>query len=74
MGKSDDVITALMEIFRASLIVFDLFGRQIAIDLKAQLRFGAVKVDDEPVDRMLAARQAAHWRAAPDMGNFRPSS
>jgi hypothetical protein len=56
ISKANHRVAALIEIFRTGLIVFDLLCVRIAVDLSAQFGFGAIEVDDEAIDRMLAAK------------------
>ncbi|HEY4721157.1 MAG TPA: hypothetical protein VII92_04885, partial [Anaerolineae bacterium] len=64
VGETNNGIAAFVEILSACLIAFHLLGVRIAINLDTEFGLGAIEVDDETVNRMLAARQAAHWRFA----------
>ena len=63
VGKSNDRVAQFVEVRGAGLIVFDLLGMGITIDLDAQFGFIAIEVNDKAaacpavsgIDRMLAA-------------------
>ena len=56
VGEADNGITPFVEILSTGLIVFDLIGVRIAIDLDTEFGLGAIEVDDETIDRMLTAK------------------
>lgn len=51
VGKANDGIAQFVEVSRAGLIVFDLLGMGIAIDLDTEFGFVAIEVDDEAAAR-----------------------
>lgn len=59
VGKANDGAAQFVEVRRAGLIVFNLLGVGIAIDLDAQFRFVAIEVDDEAINGMLPAKLEA---------------
>ena len=59
VGVADDVTASLFQPGGAGVVVFDLAGVGVAVDLDDQAGGGAVEIDDEAVDRGLAAEFVA---------------
>jgi hypothetical protein len=67
VGEADDAVAPVFEPFGAGSIVFFLHGVDVSVYFDDEFVFGAVKVNDETVNGMLAAKFKATKLLAPQV-------